>query len=114
MTTEEKELLNELLSRANGFRLALDCVLGEIEGLVGGEIDGLDEMVGNGIDADSLLDVYADDEDETMDGDDEDEFESCPKCGASVTREAAFTDEGEGEELGRTFYYCSEHCRETH
>lgn len=41
-------------------------------------------------------------------------IESCPKCGLKVTREDAFVDEGEGEEAGRTFYYCSERCRETH
>jgi len=40
--------------------------------------------------------------------------ESCPKCGKTITRENAFTDEGTGDELGRTFYYCSEHCREVH
>jgi hypothetical protein len=39
---------------------------------------------------------------------------SCPKCGASVFTEDAFEDEGEDDEAGRTFYYCSEHCRETH
>lgn len=42
------------------------------------------------------------------------DVESCPKCGDTVTRGAAFEDQGEGEESGRTFYYCSEHCRETH
>lgn len=42
------------------------------------------------------------------------EFEFCPKCGKRVTRADAFEDEGEGEEAGRTFYYCSERCREAH
>lgn len=41
-------------------------------------------------------------------------LESCPKCGATVTRGESFVDTGEGDEAGRTFYYCSEHCRETH
>ena len=41
-------------------------------------------------------------------------LESCPKCGGTVTRGEAFVDTGEGPEAGRTFYYCSEHCRETH
>lgn len=41
-------------------------------------------------------------------------LESCPKCGDNITRGEAFTDEGTGEESGRTFYYCSERCRETH
>lgn len=45
---------------------------------------------------------------------DAERIESCPKCGTWVTRERAFLDEGEGDEEGRTFYYCSEHCRETH
>jgi hypothetical protein len=41
-------------------------------------------------------------------------MESCPKCGTAVRRALAYVDEGEGPEAGRTFYYCSEHCRETH
>lgn len=40
--------------------------------------------------------------------------EHCPKCGKPVTRADAFEDAGTGEEAGRTFYYCSEHCREAH
>jgi len=40
--------------------------------------------------------------------------ESCPKCGTPVTREDAITEDGEDEEEGRTFYYCSQHCFETH
>jgi DNA-directed RNA polymerase subunit M/transcription elongation factor TFIIS len=43
-----------------------------------------------------------------------DELESCPKCGARVMRSEAYPDEGTGDESGRTFYYCSERCRETH
>ena len=39
---------------------------------------------------------------------------SCAKCGGRVLRESAIEDEGEGDEAGRTFHYCSEHCRETH
>lgn len=40
--------------------------------------------------------------------------ESCPKCGRPTCKSEAFEDEGEGDEAGRTFYYCSEHCREAH
>lgn len=39
---------------------------------------------------------------------------TCAKCGASVSSAESFDDEGEGEEAGRMFHYCSEHCRETH
>ena len=39
---------------------------------------------------------------------------SCAKCGARVLRSKSFDDEGEGEEAGRTFHYCSESCRESH
>jgi adenine/guanine phosphoribosyltransferase-like PRPP-binding protein len=46
------------------------------------------------------------------------EYDSCPKCGTRVLRRDAcrdaFVDEGEGEESGRTFYYCSSHCRKAH
>jgi YHS domain-containing protein len=41
-------------------------------------------------------------------------IESCPKCGARIARENAHQDEGERDEAGRTFYYCSEECRESH
>jgi hypothetical protein len=45
--------------------------------------------------------------------------ESCRKCGKAltlhdVTHGGGCTDEGDGEEKGRVFVYCSEHCRETH
>lgn len=43
-----------------------------------------------------------------------DPFCTCPKCGKAVDPQKAFTDEGEDDEAGRTFYYCSEYCRETH
>jgi len=45
---------------------------------------------------------------------DAERIESCPKCGKQVARKDAFEDEGEGPEAGRTFYYCSDHCRSTH
>lgn len=48
------------------------------------------------------------------DGPNPNDMESCPKCGTQVLRDNAFIDEGEGDESGRTFYYCSEYCRETH
>jgi predicted RNA-binding Zn-ribbon protein involved in translation (DUF1610 family) len=41
-------------------------------------------------------------------------LESCPKCGQKVHRCEACISEGTGEEAGRTFYYCSEYCKETH
>ena len=41
-------------------------------------------------------------------------LEHCPKCGAAVMRGDAFLDYGEGPEAGRTFYYCSDLCREAH
>jgi hypothetical protein len=46
-------------------------------------------------------------------------IDSCRKCGAPLTLGdvvdgRACTDAGEGEEEGRVFVYCSEHCRETH
>jgi hypothetical protein len=45
--------------------------------------------------------------------------DSCRKCGAMLTLGdivdgAACVDEGEDEEEGNVFVYCSEHCRETH
>jgi hypothetical protein len=43
-----------------------------------------------------------------------DEKVSCPKCGRKVRKADAFVDKGEGEEAGRTFYYCSGVCRENH
>jgi hypothetical protein len=39
---------------------------------------------------------------------------SCPKCGKQIARKDAVTDQGTGEETGRTFTYCSEFCKETH
>ncbi len=39
---------------------------------------------------------------------------SCPKCGKQFPREDAVTDQGTGAEAGRTFNYCSQHCKETH
>jgi hypothetical protein len=41
-------------------------------------------------------------------------IESCAKCGKPVTHEWATTDEGTGEEEGKTFYYCSDECRDRH
>jgi hypothetical protein len=41
-------------------------------------------------------------------------IESCPKCGTQVVRRDAVIDFGQGEEIGRSFYYCSEECEETH
>jgi hypothetical protein len=38
---------------------------------------------------------------------------SCPKCGAQHNS-TEFEDEGEYEEAGRTFRYCSKDCMETH
>jgi hypothetical protein len=38
---------------------------------------------------------------------------SCPKCGR-LHRSTEFEDEGTGAEAGRTFRYCSAHCRRTH
>lgn len=43
----------------------------------------------------------------------------CNKCGTPLTlrdvkKGAACTDQGEGQEAGRVFLYCSERCRETH
>jgi hypothetical protein len=46
--------------------------------------------------------------------DEEDEIASCPKCGTPVSTADSFDDEGVGDESGRTFHYCSEHCRQTH
>lgn len=40
--------------------------------------------------------------------------ESCARCGVKVTPAQAVTDQGEGEEAGRTFTYCSYYCRDTH
>jgi hypothetical protein len=40
--------------------------------------------------------------------------ESCPKCGNRTTRQWASIDYGSGAEEGRTFYYCSDECKETH
>jgi hypothetical protein len=45
--------------------------------------------------------------------------ESCAKCGAVITLEdlegeGCWEDRGTGEEASTTFYYCSEHCLETH
>ena len=39
---------------------------------------------------------------------------TCCKCGGRVLRTKAVMDEGEGEEAGREFAYCSENCREAH
>jgi len=39
---------------------------------------------------------------------------SCAKCGNPVLKNEAIEDKGTGEESGRIFYYCSEHCFETH
>jgi hypothetical protein len=46
-------------------------------------------------------------------------IESCRKCGKAlalrdVVEGDARTDQGEGEEVGNVFVYCSEDCRETH
>lgn len=38
----------------------------------------------------------------------------CAKCGTQHPRRNSFTDEGEGDEAGRTFFYCSNDCRERH
>jgi DNA-directed RNA polymerase subunit M/transcription elongation factor TFIIS len=43
----------------------------------------------------------------------ESDAHSCPKCGTQHDS-TEFEDEGEGDEAGRTFYYCSEACKETH
>lgn len=43
-----------------------------------------------------------------------DDFASCAKCGKVIAIADAITDEGEGEESGRTFTYCSTQCMETH
>jgi DNA-directed RNA polymerase subunit M/transcription elongation factor TFIIS len=43
----------------------------------------------------------------------ESDTHSCPKCGTQHDS-TEFEDEGEGDEAGRTFYYCSEACKETH
>lgn len=43
----------------------------------------------------------------------ESDAHSCPKCGTQHDS-TEFEDEGEGDEAGRTFYYCSEACLETH
>ena len=55
LTPEEKQDLEDLLSQAHDERLALDNTLSVIEGIIGEEIDMLDEWVGNGIDADTLI-----------------------------------------------------------
>lgn len=39
--------------------------------------------------------------------------ETCPKCGTPHSS-TEFEDEGEGDEAGRTFRYCSEACKEKH
>lgn len=39
---------------------------------------------------------------------------SCAKCGTAIEKHKALEDEGQDGEAGRTFYYCSEHCLETH
>jgi len=39
---------------------------------------------------------------------------ACAKCGEPVATEEAVTDEGEGPEAGRTFFYCSDDCKDRH
>lgn len=63
ITPEERAELEGLLARASAERAALDDTLGEIEGMIGQDLDLLDEYVGNGIDVDALLDCL-DEEDE--------------------------------------------------
>jgi hypothetical protein len=41
-------------------------------------------------------------------------IESCPKCGTPVARGDAVMDLGQGEEIGRMFYYCSKECKQNH
>lgn len=43
-------------------------------------------------------------------------IEVCPKCGKAITREWASVDYGTPgtEEEDRTFYYCSDDCKERH
>ncbi len=39
---------------------------------------------------------------------------SCAKCGTVVAQSKVIVDEGEGEEAGNIFYYCSTNCRDHH
>jgi len=39
---------------------------------------------------------------------------NCPKCGVRFRTDDGFEDDGEGEEDGRFFIYCSEACRAAH
>jgi hypothetical protein len=71
LSAEQKQELDDLLDKANNQRLALDQTLSAIEAFVG-EVDGLDEMVGNGIDADDLL-ASIEEESEQEDVDEEDD-----------------------------------------
>src|SRR5712664_673189 len=41
-------------------------------------------------------------------------IENCPKCGTPVARGDAVIDFGQGEEIGRIFYYCSQECEQNH
>jgi hypothetical protein len=41
-------------------------------------------------------------------------IEICPKCAMAVARREALIDFGLGAEAGRTFYYCSKQCKESH
>lgn len=66
ISAKERQRLNTLLTKANGQRAALDETLGWIEGIVG-EVDNLDELVGNGIDADGLLAAIEEEEEDEKD-----------------------------------------------
>ncbi len=63
LSKEEKAELETLLANATEQRLALDQTLSEIESMVGVDLDSLDEWVGNGIDADALLEAAAEEQD---------------------------------------------------
>lgn len=45
---------------------------------------------------------------------DDQQIESCAKCGAAVHRINAIDDAGTGPEAGHIFFYCSDRCLETH
>jgi hypothetical protein len=96
-------------NRSHGvIAIAIDCCVAKAERILDGELDPENHAGENEEWASELRDVAT--KLSHLIGD----IESCPKCGAQVALALAHEDEGEGEEAGRTFYYCSEHCRETH
>lgn len=60
LTAEEMKALDRLVGFATVQRAYLDRTLFEIEALIGEDVDNLDELVGNGVDAEGLLEVLND------------------------------------------------------